>query len=271
MFNSLIETYHPALATDDVYLYAAFPSKTDASPTALYQILFTRKLLAGGAWSPPDSLMGGSYNAVRPDLFLDPTNGRLHLIASSLDDAPLVYYRASSDQGTTWDSLRSVNPSTPTTASNTRYATMHANGLNLYIAARTVNKSFLTTYYLHTVRSTDGGETWIDQTKISSYLALLTGEYGVSLAGVGDRLYMGYEVGGGLYFRRYDGAGWGAYEQLETVGAWPSITQAEDGQAWLIWENDNNLLLRHYTGTNRAAWQRPVRCSLSQPEIGQRG
>ena len=250
VFSSLLETYHPALAMDDLYLYVAFPSKTDSSPSSFYQILFTRKLLAGGAWAPPEPLMGGSYHAVRPDLFLDPTNGRLHLVASSLDDTPFVYYRASSDGGATWDPIRSVNPSTPTTPSNTRYATVHANGPNLYIASRTINRSLFTTYYLHTVRSTDGGQTWIDQTKISSYLALLTGEYGVSLAGVGDRLYMGYEVGGGIYFRRYDGAGWSAYEQLETAGTWPSMAQAEDGQAWLIWENDGSLLLRHYTGSS---------------------
>lgn len=249
VFSSPFETYHPALAMDDLYLYVAIPSKVSSSPDSFYQILFTRKLLAGGSWAPPESLMGGSYHAVRPDLFLDPSNGGLHLVASSLDNTSFVYYRSSGDRGATWDALRSVNPSTSTTPSNTRYATIYANGPNLYIAARTVNKSFLTTYYLHTVRSMDGGQTWIDQTKISSYLALLTGEYGVSLAGVGDRLYMGYEVGGGLYFRRYDGAGWSAYEQLETAGAWPSITQAEDGQAWLTWENDGSLMLRHYTGS----------------------
>lgn len=79
--------------------------------------------------------------------------------------------------------------------------------------AGAVNRSLFTTYYLHTVRSTDGGRTWFDQTKISSYLALLTGEYGVSLVGFGDRLYLGYEVGGGLYFRRYDGLGWSDYLQ----------------------------------------------------------
>jgi hypothetical protein len=186
------------------------------------------------------ALMGGSYNAVRPDLFLDPANGRLHLVASSLDDAPYVYYRASSDQGLTWDPLRQVNPSTSTTASNTRYATVHANGPNIYIAARTVGKSLFTVYYLHTVRSTDGGQTWFDQTKISSYTALLTGEYGVSLAGVGDRLYMGYRVGGGRA-RRYDGAGWSNYQQLKRR-LWPSITQAEDGQAWLTWENGDDLI-----------------------------
>ncbi|HLE14791.1 MAG TPA: S8 family serine peptidase [Anaerolineales bacterium] len=259
VYSSAFETYHPAMTVDGGYVYAAFPSKTGPSASSYYQILFSRKPLAGGAWSPPVALMGGSYNAVRPDLYLDPVNGRLHLVASSLDDAQYLYYRASSDQGLSWDSLRQVNPSTSTTASNTRYAAVHANGSNVYLAARTVAKSLFTIYYLHTVRSTDGGQTWIDQTKISSYTALLTGEYGVSLAGVGDRLYMGYEVGGGLYFRRYDGAGWSNYQQLETAGAWPSITQAEDGQAWLVWENGDNLLLRHYTGS---AWE-PAQTVLS--------
>lgn len=248
VFTSSLETYHPSMAVDSTYIYAAFPVKTGTLSTSPYQILFTRKSLSGGAWSTPVGLLGGTYNAVRPDLYLDPTNGRLHLVASSLDDAPYVYYRASGNQGATWDPSRSVNPTTSTTASNTRYAAVHANGQNIYIAARTVNSSLFTYYYLHTVRSTDGGLTWTDQTKISSYLALTTGEYGVSLSGVGDRLYMAYEVGGGLYFRRYDGAGWSNYLKLETAGKWPSITQAEDGQAWMAWENGSDLLLRHYTG-----------------------
>ena len=248
VFSSTLETYHPALAIDDTNLYVAFPSKTASTPT-YYQILFSRKPLVGGSWSAPVPLMGGTFNAVRPDLYRDPTNGRLHLVASSLDDTTYVYYRSSSNGGDSWGPVVQVNPTTPTTASKTRYATVHANGNNIYIAARTVNASLFTTYYLHTVRSIDGGTSWIDQFKVSSYLALLTGEYGVSLAGVGDRLYMAYEVGGNLYFRRYDGTGWSDYLQLESSGKWPSITQSEDGQAWMIWEVDGSLMMRHYTGT----------------------
>ena len=252
--SSSLETYHPALAVDGSYLYVAFPQKTDASTGAYYRILFTRKTLGGGNWSAPQALMGGTYNAVRPDLFLDPTNGRLHLVASSLDDNRSVYYRASGDQGTNWTSLHSIDPTTSSTASNSRYATVHAYGQNVYIAARTVAPSFfITYYYLHTVRSTDGGETWFDQTKISSYTAYLSGEYGMSLAGVEDRLYMAYEVGGGIYFRRFDGSAWSDYLQVST-GAWPSITQGQDGQAWLVWEQDDNLMLGHYTGS---AWDTP--------------
>jgi thermitase len=252
--SSSLETYHPALAVDGSYLYVAFPQKSDSSAGAYYRILFTRKALGGGGWSPPQALMGGTYNAVRPDLFLDPTNGRLHLVASSLDDNRSVYYRASGDQGANWTSLHSIDPTTSSTASNSRYATVHAHGQNVYIAARTVTPSFfITYYYLHTVRSTDGGETWFDQTKISSYTAYITGEYGVSLAGVGDRLYMAYEVGGGIYFRRFDGSAWSDYLQVST-GAWPSITQGQDGQAWLVWEQDDNLMLGHYTGS---AWEAP--------------
>jgi hypothetical protein len=78
---------------------------------------------------------------------------------------------------------------------------------------------------------------------------MLSGEYGVSLAGVGDRLYMAYEVGGGIYFRRWDGAGWSSYEQLATSGTWPTIAQADDGQAWLLWESGDDVSMRHYTGS----------------------
>jgi PKD repeat protein len=60
---------------------------------------------------------------------------------------------------------------------------------------------------------------------------------------------MGYEVGGNLYFRRWDGSNWSDYEQLESSGRWPSITQALDGQAWMLWEDDGSLWMRHYTGS----------------------
>jgi thermitase len=257
VFNSPYETYHPALAADNTYLYVAIPSRGNAS--APYQILFTRKLLSGGSWSSPVSLMGGNYNAVRPDLYVDPTNGRLHVIAASLDDSPNLYYRASNTQGATWGSLSQFNASGST--SYTRYASIYANGDNLYIAARTVeNLLFYTYYYLYTARSTNGGVTWTDKTQISSYLAFTTGEYGVSLAGVGNRLYMGYEVGSNLYFRRNDGAGWSNYLQLETgdlnnVYKWPSITQADDGQAWITFQVNGQLYMRHYDGANWEAKQ----------------
>jgi thermitase len=247
VFSSPEETYHPALAVDGANVYIAFPSKHGG---ALYQTFFTSRPLSGGSWTPAQAVMGGTYDVVRPDLFVDPSNSRLHLVASSLDNAPYVYYTTSSDGGVTWRPVQSVNPAPPTMAPNTRYAAVHASGSNVYIAARTMAGGIFTTYYLHTVRSTDGGQTWFDQTQISSYLAWQTGEYGVSLAGVGDRLYMAYEVGGGLYFRRFDGAGWSDYLQLESSARWPTVTQADDGQAWLIWEDAGSLLMRHYTGTS---------------------
>ena len=259
VFSSSYETYHPALAADNTYLYVAIPSRANAS--APYQILFTRKPLAGGTWSTPVSLMGGTYNAVRPDIYVDPTNGRLHLIASSLDDARYLYYRASSAQGATWGTLSQFNPSGST--SYTRYASVYANGDNIYIATRTVSPGLFTYYYLYTARSTNGGATWIDQTQLSYFLAFTSGEYGISLAGVGNRLYMGYEVGSNIYFRRNDGNGWGGlndFVQLETgnidnVYKWPSITQADDGQAWMTFEVNGQLYMRHYDGANWEAKQ----------------
>jgi len=254
VFSSPYETFHPALAADDTYLYVAIPSRVNAGSP--YQILFTRKPLTGGTWSSAVSLMSGTYNAVRPDIYVDPTNGRLHLIASSLDDSPNLYYRASNAQGASWGNLSQFNPSNST--SNTRYASVYANGDNIYIATRTVSPGLFTYYYLYTARSTNGGLTWIDQTQISWYLAFTSGEYGVSLSGVGDRLYMGYEVGSNLYFRRYDGAGWSNYLQLETgdldnVYKWPTITQASDGQAWMVFEVNGQLYMRHYDGVTWGA------------------
>lgn len=273
VFSSPYESYHPALAADDDFLYVAIPSRIGAGLP--YQILFTRKPLAEGSWSPAGSLMGGSYNAVRPDLYLDPSNGRLHLIASSLDDAPYLYYRAYNTQDATWGNLSQFNPSN--SSANTRYASIHANGDNIYVASRTVsNLIFFTYYYLNTARSTNGGLTWIDQTEISWYLAFTTGEYGVSLAGIGDRLYMGYEVGSNIYFRRYDGAGWSDYLQLETgdpenVYKWPTITQADDGQAWMMFEVNKELYMRHYDGSNWQAKEKIGQGTYANLKLGNGG
>src|SRR3990172_4382205 len=255
VFSSPYETYHPALAADGDYLYVAVPSRAGANSP--YQILFTRKPLSGETWSSAVSLMGGGYDAVRPNLYLDPSNGRLHLIASSLDNAPYLYYRASSSQGSTWGNVSQFNPSN-TSSNLTRYAAIHAYGDNIYVVARTLEPIFFFTYLnVFTVRSINGGLTWIEQTHISAHLALYTGEYGISLAGIGDRVYMGYEVGTSLYFRRNDGAGWSNYLTLETgdtsnVYKWPTITQSADGQAWMLFELNKQLYMRYYDSSN---WQ----------------
>jgi subtilisin family serine protease len=268
VFSSPNETYHPALATDDQYLFVAMPSRTGPDTNFPYEILFTRKLLEGGSWEATQSLMGGTDNVVRPDMYYDPSSDRLHVIASSLDDAPYLYYRGSGGKGAinTWDPVSQFNPSNSTP--NTRYATIHANGDNLYVATKTVDQVCIiwflcnTYYYLHTARSIDGGVTWIDQQQISSFQAVTSGEYGVSLAGVGDRLYMGYEVYRNIYFRRYDDGSWSDYLLLEEGGGgdpsdpivykWPTITQAADGQAWLMFEDHKQLYMRHYDGSSWA-------------------
>jgi hypothetical protein len=73
-----------------------------------------------------------------------------------------------------------------------------------------------------------------------------------STAGVGDRRYLGYEHAGAVYFRRsQDGVGWTEASNLGG-GSWPSVTQALDGQGWMIWESEGSLLLRHYAA---AAWE----------------
>jgi len=249
VFASSAETYHPSLGVDGNYVYLVFPSKDGA---ANYQIFFTRKALAGGAWSPPVTLMGGAYHAVRPSLYLDPSNGRLHVAASSFDDAPYVYYAASSDSGATWGVVQSVSLASAS-GQNTRYAAVHANGPNVYVAVRTFESGFLgltSRYRLKTIRSLDNGNSWTDLTELAVYDG---SEYGFSLAGRGDRLYLGYEHGGEIYFRRSeDGVNWSNAEGLG-AGARPSLAQESDGQAWLMWEDGGSLSLHHYNG---AAWDR---------------
>ncbi len=249
VFESSAETYQPAMTIDSNYVYLAFPSKAGA---VNYQVLFTRRALSGGSWAAPVVLMGGSYNAVRPDLYRDPSNGRLHLVASSFDDAPYVYYTASDDGGLTWGTVRQVNL-TSAAGQSTRYADVHANGASVYLAGRTVEFTFfglLPRYRLFTIRSLDNGNSWSDLTELATYD---NSEAGLSLAGIGDQLYLGYEQGGTIYFRRSNaGVNWSNAESLGS-GAWPSLAQEPDGQAWLMWENGGSLSLYHYNGTS---WDR---------------
>jgi thermitase len=272
VFSSPYESYHSALAADDTYLYVVIPSRVNVGQP--YQILFTRKPLAGGVWSTPVSLMGGTYNAVRPDIFVDPTNGRLHVIASSFDDTRYLYYRASNTHGETWETLRQFNPSN-TTDNRTIYAGIYAHGDNIYVVTHTVQTIAIIINYLNmfTVRSTDGGLTWRDQTQIAAFQSYFTNVYGISLAGVGDRIYMGYEVGTSLYFRRNDGAGWSDYLTLEpgdaaNVYKWPSITQSPDGQAWMLFEYKGDLYKRYYDGTTWQAKEKIGRGTYPNLKLG---
>jgi len=278
VYSSANETYHPALATDGEYLFAAIPSKTGSEESALYQILFTRKLLPDGDWEAAVPLMGGSsYHTVRPAMVFDPTNGRLHILASSLDHVPEgtsdLYYIASDDQGANWGELRIFNPSGST--SKTRYATLHANGDKIYVVARTVETiaNIITYYYMYTTESTDGGATWGNKTQLSSFLSFTSGEYGISMAGVGDRVYMGYEVGSNLYFRKFDNGSWSDYETLETgdasnINKWPTITQAADGRAWLMWEVNGELFMRQYDGSTWAPKESRGNASYANLKLG---
>ena len=214
VFASDAETYNPTLAVDGSSVYIAFPSKDGSGA---YRILFMHKPLSGGAWSAPVPTMGGAYNAVRPDLYLDPANGRLHLVSSSLDDAAYVYYAASDDGGQTWGPVRQVNVTTGA-GQLTRYAAVHASGSEVYIAGRSVQfviAGLISTYRLFTIRSLDGGATWRDLTELASYMGISSGEHGASLAGVGERLYLAYENAGAIYFRRSDhGVAWSAAQSL---------------------------------------------------------
>lgn len=247
VFSSTAETYHPALAIDRNKLYVVFPSKHNAS---YYQIFFTSKSLAGGVWDTPTALMGGTYDTVRPDIYLDPSNGRLHVVASSLDNATSVYYTASGDSGVTWAPVNTVSV-TLVGAQNSRYATIHADGPSITIAGRTVELYFglLPIFRAFSVRSVDNGNTWSSPLVHSELYGIFTGEYGLSLAGEGNRLYLIYEDNGSIFFKSsIDGASWSTAENLG-AGAWPSITQAGDGQAWGMWVSDGNLTMRHYTGS----------------------
>jgi VCBS repeat-containing protein len=254
VFESADETYHVALAMDDANIYVAFPSLHGSTT---YQVFFSSKPIGGTTWTPAVALLGGAYDAVRPDLHLDPATGTLHLVASSFDNTQYAYYTSSDDGGATWSSPATQITVGATSAEHTRYADVHANGSNITIAARTVELTYyglIPRFRLVTVNSADGGATWsapsnplaqVDGTLLGG------GEYGAALAGVGDRLYLSYEHDGGIFFRSSDdGIAWSAEVNLGG-GAWPTLTQADGGQAWLMWKDGDAVSMRHYTGS---AW-----------------
>jgi subtilisin family serine protease len=247
VFSSSAETYNPALTTDGSNLFVAFASMSGA---AKYQTFFTAKSPAPATgWGAPLVVAGGADNAVRPDLYYDPSGGKLHLVATSLDDAHYVYYSASGDGGQTWDAARQINTAFAA-GQYSRYATVHANGAKVYVAGRTVDFSFFgifATFHTFTVRSLDGGVTWRD---LSEQAKAMGAEYGVSLAGQGDDLLLAYEQSGSVYTRQSsDGQAWSAALSLG-AGEWPSVTRASDGRGWAAWENNGSLLLQRYTGSS---------------------
>jgi PKD repeat protein len=247
VFASSAETYHPALAIGGGNVYVALPSKHGSSR---YRVFVTSKALTDDGWPAATPLMGGAYDAVRPDLYYDPNyapTGKLHLVASSFDNAPFVYYTSSVDGGASWSTARQMN-----VGYQSRYADVHASGGNVYVAGRTVEFTLfglLPVFRVFSIRSLDGGDSWADLTELAQHQGLLSGEYGASLAGVEDRLYLAYEHNGAIYFRRSEGGvGWSAATNVGS-GAWPSVTQATGGQAWVMWASGGTLSLRHYTGS----------------------
>ncbi|HEY8476447.1 MAG TPA: S8 family serine peptidase [Chloroflexota bacterium] len=249
VFASDAETYSPALTLGDAAVAVAFASKHGGG---VFRTFFTRRSLDGGPWSAPVPVLGGSYHAVRPDLYRDPSNGRLHLVASSYDDAPYVYYTTSDDDGETWDAVQQI-PVASGGSQRTRYADIYASGEAVDVVTRTVEFTLggLVPRYRLLAMHYDG-RAWSSPSVLAEFVGYLAGEYGASLDGVGTRLSLAYEHAGAIVFRRSDdGISWSSPEEVGS-GAWPSVAQAEDGQAWVMWHSNGSLLLRHYTGE---AWE----------------
>jgi thermitase len=248
VFSSSAETYHPALAVDDAHVYVAFPSKHGS---ATYRVFFASKALDSGTWpSLPDAVLGGAYDAVRPDLYVDTATDNLHLAAASLDNAPNVYYTWSDDDGANWQ-----EPSIIPVDCDSRYADVYAHAGQITLAVRTVEFWFILIprYHLRTFHSSDGGVSWQGSNDLATYDGILTGEYGFSLAGVGNELILAYEHAGNIKFGlSSDGLNWTLPPDPLGAGAWPTLTRAGDGQAWALWDRSSNIVMRHYTGS---AWE----------------
>ena len=232
-----------ALASDGHNLYLAY-----ASAGAYSRIMFMRKT---GNWSNPAQALGGAFNAVRPALHRDPANGKLHLAAASNADTTAVYYTSSTDDGQTWAAAQTLTVGASADELS-RLAAVYADGDHIVLLARTAQPTFFGLMYafrLYAFLSADGGQTWSARQELGSGSGGLDDEPGVSIAGVGGRVYLVYGQSNKPYFRNLtDWATWSAAYALGS-GDQPSITQLADGQAWAIWEQDGGLWWRHYTGS----------------------
>jgi subtilisin family serine protease len=248
VFSSPAETYHPALAVDDAHVYVAFPTMQGLSA---YGVLFATKDLAGGTWAvSPSPILGGTYDAVRPDLHVDAATGDLHLVASSLDNARNVYHTWSDDGGAHWQPVNSIP-----LFFKSRYADVYAYDGQITVALRTVEfvLGLIPRFHLRTFRSSDGGLSWQGSIDLATHYGIAAGEYGASLAGQGSQLTLAYEHAGSIYVARSsDGLNWSDPADVLGTGAWPTLSQAADGQAWVLWDRSSNIVERHYTGS---AWE----------------
>ncbi len=253
IFSGADETYHPAMAIDENNIYVAYPSMQNGSR---YQIFFKWKPLRGSNWSLQEALTESNYHAVRPDLYYDPSSRTLHMVASSFDDAPYVYYTSASVQNLDWGGVSQINVDSAG-GERTRYADVHASGSNIYIAGRTVKFTFfglIPQYRVFTIRSEDSGGQWTSPTIHTVHDGWFSGEYGVSLTGAGNTILLAYEHNNSINFKDRDGGGAWSNAVILGGGAWPSITQSDGGEAWLMWESGGQLSMRHYTGE---VWENP--------------
>ncbi|HSG24548.1 MAG TPA: S8 family serine peptidase, partial [Anaerolineales bacterium] len=252
VFSTPAETYHPAIAVDNENIYVVYPTK---SGVQYYQVGFSQKPISGGTWSNPAQLMGGSYNAVRPDIYLDPSNNQLHVVASSFDDANFAYYRSASkdESGLHWSGVVNVDFQL-----KTRYATVYAYGQTVYIASRiTDGFMFGPAYYVGIIRSFDGGATWQDGRVMDSentdHTDMNSAEYGLSMAGYKDTLFLLNESDGEMHFRRHTVGGnidiWEGANLAPLDSKWPTVTAAPDGTAWVAYVGaPGNIYARQFKG-----------------------
>jgi len=254
IFSTPAESYHPAIAVDNEDIYVVFPTLSGASN---YQIAFSKKPVSGGSWTYPALLMGGSYNAVRPDIYLDPSTNQLHVVASSFDDANYAYYRSASkdESGLHWSGVVNVDFQL-----KTRYATVYAYGQTVYIASRITDGFMLgPAYYVGIIRSFDGGATWQDGRVMDSENTdplnkdMYSAEYGLSMSGYKNTLFLLNEWEGEMHFRRHTVGGnidnWEGANLAPLDSKWPTVTAAPDGTAWVAYVGaPGNIYARQFKG-----------------------
>jgi len=249
IYSSSLEIYHPAITLSKDTLFVVFPLMEGPG---YYQTAFSSKPISGGSWKVPVLIFWGNYNAVRPDVYFDHSTQKLHAVASSYDDAKYAYYRSFDPANNAWTPIKYVdfNQFGNLFLQKTRYASVYAYGQNVYIAGRTTDGFYTSNTVM--MRSLDGGNTWQPGKLFATHSSALSSEYGMSLAGFENTMFILYELNGQIIIgKSTDGVNWetDVWVSGADVAKWPSITASPDGKAFFAWVNqEGKVKYRNYEG-----------------------
>ena len=195
----------PALATSGDYVYVAWIDNTPGND----EIYFRRSIDNGSTWVSKKQLTNTADISSEPRIAVSGA----YVYVAWYDKTPgnyEIYFRRSSDNGATWDSIKRLT----NTAGNSNRPHIVASGSNVYVAWHDDTPGNWEVYFR---RSIDNGSTWKSAKRITNTAA---DSLNPDIAVDGGNVYLAWwdgETGSRqLYFRKSGnwGAAWDAAQQL---------------------------------------------------------